>query len=307
MTMVLWIVFAVLVISMLSLDLGILNKKSHAIKLKEAILWSLLWISVALIFNLGLLLFRGSEVALNFFSAYLLEKSLSMDNIFVFLLIFSYFKVKPEYQHKVLFWGIIGAVIFRGIFIMAGVVLIQKLHWIIYIFGAFLVFTGIKMAFKKDEDIHPEKNPLLRGMRKVFPTLKRYVDDKFFIRRRGMLIATPLLAVLLVIESMDIVFAVDSIPAVFGITLDPFIVFSSNIFAILGLRALYFVLAGVIRLFQDLHYGLSLVLVLIGIKMLIADYYKVPAGLMLGIIALVLFASIMVSIMRSRKAKTTYT
>jgi len=305
--MVLWIVFAVLVISMLSLDLGILNKKSHAIKLKEAILWSLLWISVALIFNLGLLLFRGPEVALNFFSAYLLEKSLSMDNIFVFLLIFSYFKVKPEYQHKVLFWGIIGAVIFRGIFIMAGVVLIQKFHWIIYIFGAFLLFTGIKMAFKKDEDIHPEKNPLLRGMRKVFPTLKRYVDDKFFIRRRGMLIATPMLAVLLVIESMDIVFAVDSIPAVFGITLDPFIVFSSNIFAILGLRALYFVLAGVIRLFQDLHYGLSLVLVLIGIKMLITDFYKVPAGLMLGVIALVLFASIMISILRSRKAKNTST
>jgi len=305
--MLLWIVFAVLVISMLSLDLGILNKKSHAIKLKEAILWSLLWISVALIFNLGLLLFRGPEVALNFFSAYLLEKSLSMDNIFVFLLIFSYFKVKPEYQHKVLFWGIIGAVIFRGIFIMAGVVLIQKFHWIIYIFGAFLLFTGIKMAFKKDEDIHPEKNPLLRGMRKVFPTLKRYVDDKFFIRRRGMLIATPMLAVLLVIESMDIVFAVDSIPAVFGITLDPFIVFSSNIFAILGLRALYFVLAGVIRLFQDLHYGLSLVLVLIGIKMLITDFYKVPAGLMLGVIALVLFASIMISILRSRKAKNTST
>lgn len=305
--MFLWIAFVVLVISMLALDLGILNKKSHAIKLKEAVLWSLLWISVALIFNLGLLLFRGPEVALNFFSAYLLEKSLSMDNIFVFLLIFSYFKVKPEYQHKVLFWGILGAVIFRGIFIMAGVVLIQKFHWIIYIFGAFLIFTGIKMAFKKDEDIHPEKNPLLRAMRKVFPTLKRYVDDKFFIRRRGMLIATPLLAVLLVIESMDIVFAVDSIPAVFGITLDPFIVFSSNIFAILGLRALYFVLAGVIRLFQDLHYGLSLVLVLIGVKMLIADFYKVPAGLMLGVIALVLFASIMISILRSRKAKKTST
>ncbi len=293
-----WLIFAVTVIIMLALDLGVLNRKAHVIKLKEALLWSLMWIAVALVFNLGVYLAKGPEMATNFFTAYLLEKSLSMDNIFVFLLIFSYFKVKETYQHKVLFWGIIGAVIFRGIFILAGVVLIQRFHWIIYVFGAFLVFTGIKMALKKDEDIHPDQNPLLKLARKIFPTLKRYVDDKFFIRRRKMLIATPLFLVLLVVESMDIVFAVDSIPAVFGVTHDPFIIFSSNVFAILGLRALYFVLAGVIRLFEDLHYGLSLILVLIGVKMLISSYYKVPTAVMLIVIALILVCSILVSLMR---------
>jgi tellurite resistance protein TerC len=293
-----WLIFGVTVIIMLALDLGVLNRKAHVIKLKEALLWSIMWIAVALVFNLVVYLTKGPESATNFFTAYLLEKSLSMDNIFVFLLIFSYFKVKETYQHKVLFWGIIGAVVFRGIFILLGVVLIQKFHWIIYVFGAFLVFTGIKMALKKDEDIHPDQNPLLKLARRIFPTLKRYVDDKFFIRRRKMLIATPLFLVLLVVESMDIVFAVDSIPAVFGVTHDPFIIFSSNVFAILGLRALYFVLAGVIRLFEDLHYGLSLILVLIGVKMLISSYYKVPTAVMLIVIAIILVGSILVSLMR---------
>lgn len=299
-----WLIFAVTVVVMLALDLGVLNRKSHEIKLREALLWSVMWIAVSLVFNLGVYFMKGPEAATHFFTAYLLEKSLSMDNIFVFLLIFTFFKVKTSYQHKVLFWGILGAVIFRGIFIMAGVVLIQKFHWIIYVFGAFLIFTGIKMAFsKEDEDIHPERNPLIKLARKLFPTLKRYVDDKFFIRRKGMLIATPLFIVLLVIESMDIVFAVDSIPAVFGVTLDPFIVYSSNIFAILGLRALYFVMAGVIRLFEDLHYGLSLVLVFIGVKMLIADLYKIPSLAVLLVIAIILAISIMISLARKQVKK----
>lgn len=299
-----WLIFAVTVVIMLAIDLGVLNRKSHEIKLREALLWSVMWIAVSLIFNLGVYFMKGPEAATHFFTAYLLEKSLSMDNIFVFLLIFTFFKVKTSYQHKVLFWGILGAVFFRGVFILAGVVLIQKFHWIIYIFGAFLIFTGIKMAFsKEDEDIHPEKNPLIRMARKIFPTLKRYVNDKFFIRRKGMLIATPLFIVLLVIESMDIVFAVDSIPAVFGVTLDPFIVYSSNIFAILGLRALYFVMAGVIRLFEDLHYGLSLVLVFIGVKMLIADFYKIPSTVVLMVIAIILTVSILISLMRKRVNK----
>lgn len=299
-----WLIFVVTVAIMLALDLGVLNRKSHEVKLKEALLWSVMWIAVSLIFNLGIYFMKGPEAATHFFTAYLLEKSLSMDNLFVFLLIFTFFKVKSSYQHKVLFWGILGAVIFRGIFIMAGVVLIQKFHWIIYLFGAFLIFTGIKMALtKEDEDIHPEKNPLIKMARNVFPTLKRYVDDKFFIRRKGMLIATPLFIVLLVIESMDIAFAVDSIPAVFGVTLDPFIVYSSNIFAILGLRALYFVMAGIIRLFEDLHYGLSLVLVFIGIKMLIADYYKIPSMVVLIVIAIILAVSILISLMRKQVNK----
>lgn len=284
---------------MLAIDLGVLNRKAHEIKLKEALIWSLIWIATALIFNLGVYLTKGSLAATEFFTAYLLEKSLSIDNIFVFILIFSYFKVKESLQHKVLFWGIIGALFCRGIFIMAGVVLIQKFHWIIYIFGAFLILTGVKMAIKKDEEIHPEKNPILKLSGKLFPMVKQFVDDKFFIRKEGKLTATPLFVVLLVIESMDIVFAVDSIPAVFGVTYDPFIVFTSNIFAILGLRALYFVIAGVIRLFEDLHYGLSLILVLIGIKMLISEIKPIPTPVMLLSIAIILLISIISSLIRN--------
>ncbi|MGE5343717.1 MAG: TerC family protein [Candidatus Omnitrophota bacterium] len=293
-----WIIFGITVIVMLALDLGVLNRRAHTVKLREALLWTVMWIAVALIFNLGVYLMKGPEAGTNFFTAYLLEKSLSMDNIFVFLLLFTYFKVEEIYQHKVLFWGIIGAVVFRGIFILMGVVLIQKFHWIIYVFGAFLVITGIRMFFKSEEDIHPEKNPMLRLASKLFPTKKEFVNGKFFVRENGIRMATPLFIVLLVIESMDIVFAVDSIPAVFGVTYDPFIVFSSNIFAILGLRALYFVLAGVIRLFEDLHYGLALILFLIGVKMLVSSYYKVPTALMLIVIALILVGSILVSLMR---------
>jgi len=295
-----WIVFAVVVIAMLALDLGVLNRKAHEIKMKEALMWTLLWIGVALLFNMGIYIVQGAENATNFFTAYLLEKSLSMDNVFVFLLVFAHFKVKSSYQHKVLFWGIIGAVIFRGIFILLGVVLIQKFHWIIYVFGGFLVITGAKMFFKSDEEIHPENNPILKLSGKIIPTIKRYVDDKFFIRRKGMWIATPLFVVLLVIESMDIVFAVDSIPAVFGVTHDPFIVYSSNIFAILGLRALYFLIASVMRKFEELHYGLSLILVLIGVKMLISGYYKVPTVLMLFTIALILIGTVIISLLRNR-------
>jgi tellurite resistance protein TerC len=238
----------------------------------------------------------GHEPAMKFLAGYLLEKSLSVDNLFVFLLIFSYFRVPAQYQHKILFWGIVGALIMRGIFIFLGVALVTRFHWVFYILGAFLIFTGIKLAFEKDKEIHPEKNPVLRLFRRFFPVTKELEGDKFFVKRAGRLYATPLLVVLLVVETTDVIFAVDSVPAILAITLDPFIVFSSNVFAILGLRALYFALSGIMQMFHHLHYGLSLILVFVGVKMLIGDFVKIPIGFALGFIALVLAVSIATSI-----------
>ncbi|MCX7918753.1 MAG: TerC family protein [bacterium] len=295
-----WIVFNTLVFGMLALDLGIFHRKAHVVRIREALIWSAVWICLALLFNLGIYFWRGSHTAIEFLTGYLLEKSLSVDNIFVFLLIFSYFRVPAEYQHKVLFWGILGALIMRAIFIITGVVLIQKFHWVIYLFGAFLILTGIKMAFQKDKQIYPERNPVLKLFRRFMPVSADYHGSKFFIINKGKWLATPMFVVLLVIETTDVIFAVDSIPAIFGITRDPFIVYTSNVFAILGLRALYFAIAGIMRLFHHLHYGLSIILVFIGVKMLITDFCKIPIVIALGVVAGILLISIVASLVWPR-------
>ena len=290
-----WLGFIFFVISMLVLDLGVFQRRSHVIKIKESLLLTAFWISLALLFNLGIYYFKGSKPALEFLTGYLLEESLSVDNIFVFLIIFSYFRVPPHYQHKVLFWGILGAIVMRFLFIMLGITLIQKFHFIIYLFGALLVYTGIKMARQNDEEVHPEKNPVLKLVRRFIPVTQDYEGSKFFVKRGG-LFATPLFIVLLMIETTDVIFAADSIPAIFGVTLDPFIVYTSNIFAILGLRSLYFALSGIMNRFHYLSYGLSLILIFVGVKMLISEFYHIPIGIALGFIGLVLIVSIVISI-----------
>lgn len=299
---VLWVAFNVFVLAMLALDLGVFHRKTHVVSVKEALVWSAFWITLALLFNLGVYLWRGPETALEFLTGYLIEKSLSVDNLFVFLLIFSYFGVPSLYQHKVLFWGILGALIMRAIFILTGVTLISMFHWIIYVFGAFLILTGVQMALQEGKDVRPDRNPALRLLRRFVPVTDGYQGDKFFVRRAGRYLATPLFVALLVVETTDVIFAVDSIPAILAITLDPFIVYTSNVFAILGLRALYFALAGMMRLFHYLHYGLSAVLVFVGVKMILADIYKIPVGIALGVVASILLISIIASIVRPRQA-----
>jgi len=296
-----WIAFNLFVIVMLAIDLGIFHRKAHTVSLKEALTWSGVWISLALIFNVGLYVLRGPDPALQFFTGWLIEKSLSVDNIFVFVLLFSFFSVPSAYQHRVLFWGILGALIMRGILIAVGAVLLEQFHWILYVFGAFLIFTGIRMGLQKETNVDPEKNPLLTLARRIIPVTRDYEQDRFIVRRAGMLMATPLLLVLLVVESTDLVFAVDSIPAVFAVTRDPFIVYTSNVFAILGLRSLYFVFANVIDKFTYLKLGLSVILTYVGVKMLLADIFPIPTFLSLAIIALVLAAAIVASIMRARR------
>lgn len=314
-TIWLWLGFNLFVLGMLALDLGVFHRKAHAVSLKEAAIWSIVWIVLALIFNLGIYLFwdevsyassyTNREAALAFFTGYLIEKSLSVDNIFVFVLIFTFFAVPAAYQHRVLFWGIIGALLMRGALIAIGAALLKEFHWIIYVFGAFLIFTGIRMALHKNEQLHPEQNPLVKLLRKLMPVTDGYEGDKFFIRRAGKLMATPLFLVLLLVESTDLVFAVDSIPAIFAITDDPFIVYTSNVFAILGLRSLYFLLAGVVDKFHYLKLGLSVVLVFVGIKMVIVDLYKIPVGLSLAVIATILTTSIVASLIRARRLEKT--
>ena len=296
-----WVAFNIFVLVMLALDLGVFHRKAHVIKIKEALIWSAAWITLALLFNLGVYFWRGPETALEFFTGYLIEKSLSVDNIFVFLLIFSYFGVPPLYQHKVLFWGILGALIMRAVFIAMGITLIEKFHWTIYLFGAFLILIGMKMAVQKERKIQPERNPLLRLFRRWVPVTEDYAEGRFVVKRAGRYLATPLFIVLVAVETTDIIFAVDSIPAILAITLDPFIVYTSNVFAILGLRALYFALAGVMELFHHLHYGLSAVLVFVGIKMLITDLYKIPVSIALSVVAGILLISVMASIFDKKK------
>lgn len=291
-----WVLFNIFVLAMLALDLGVFHRKSHEVKLKEALLWSAAWVSLALVFNLGLYFQKGAGPALEFFTGYLIEKALSVDNIFVFVLLFTYFKVDARHQHKVLFWGILGALVMRAVFIAAGVTLITKFHWIIYIFGAFLVLTGIKMVVAKNKEVHPERNPLIRLFRRLFPVTEGYREDRFFVREAGRWAATPLFIVLLMVETTDLIFAVDSIPAILAVTQDAFIVYTSNVFAILGLRSLYFALAGVMGLFRFLHYGLAAILVFVGAKMLLADVYKVPIGLSLGVIAAILALAVVLSL-----------
>jgi TerC family integral membrane protein len=310
-TVWLWIGFNLFVLAMLAVDLGVFHRTAHKVSIKEALIWSIVWISLAMAFNLGIYFFwdkispashySNGEAALAFFTGYLIEKSLSVDNIFVFVLIFTFFAVPAIYQHRVLFWGILGALIMRGALIILVAALLKEFHWIIYIFGAFLIITGIRMALHRDEEIHPEQNPVVRLLRKIMPVTENYENDHFFIRRAGKLMATPLFLVLLIVESTDLVFAVDSIPAIFAVTTDPFIVYTSNVFAILGLRSLYFLLAGVIDQFYYLKLGLSAVLAFVGVKMIIVDLYKIPIGLSLGVIASILAISVVASLLRTRR------
>jgi tellurite resistance protein TerC len=306
----LWIGFNIFVLAMLALDLGVFHRKSHAVSGKEALTWSLVWISLSLVFNVVIYFFwdrmapnstyTNSEAALAFFTGYLIEKSLSVDNIFVFILIFSFFAVPAAYQHRVLFWGILGALIMRGTLIAVGAALLHEFHWIIYVFGAFLIFTGIRMAWHHDENVQPDKNPVVKFFRRFMPVTENFEKDQFFVRRAGRLFATPLFLILLVVESTDLIFAVDSIPAIFAVTQDPFIVYTSNVFAILGLRALYFLLANVMDKFQYLKFGLSAVLIFIGVKMVIVDFYKIPVGVSLGVVAGILTISILASLWKAK-------
>ena len=303
--LIMWIVFWVVVLGMLALDLGVFNRRSHVVGFREAIYWSGFWILLALLFCVAIYFELGARSSLEFLTAYLVEKSLSVDNLFVFMMIFSYFHVARQFQHKVLFWGILSALVIRAVFIGAGVVLISQFHWIIYVFGAFLIYTGVKMWRHSDMQMDPARNPVIRLVRRLVPVTKTYWGSRFVIRRMGKLVVTPLFVVLMVIETTDVVFAVDSIPAVLAISLDPFIVYTSNVFAILGLRALYFALAGVMEMFHYLHYGLSLILVFVGGKMMLADFYKLHPALALGVIALILTASILASLLYPVKKETT--
>ncbi len=304
-TTIMWIGFNVFVLVMLALDLGVFHRHTHEVKMKEALTWTAVWIVCAMIFNASIYYYwdwmsPGSEysnadAALAFLTGYLIEKSLSVDNVFVFLMIFTYFQVPKLYQHKILFWGILGALIMRAIFIFAGVSLITTFHWMIYLFGVLLIFTGVNMALQKDKKLEPEKNPVIRLFRKWFYVTDEYHGDKFFIKIDKRKYATPMFIVLLVIETTDVIFAVDSIPAILAITSNPFIVYTSNVFAILGLRALYFALAGIMGLFHYLHYGLAVILVFVGGKMLIVDIYKIPVEISLMLVLGILVVSVILS------------
>ena len=299
--LVLWISFNVFVLGMLAIDLGIFHRKAHAVSMKEAATWSTVWIVLALIFNAGIYYAWGKDTALEFLTGYVIEKALSVDNLFVFLMIFQYFATPAIYQHRVLFWGIVGALVLRAIFIAAGAALLAAFHWMIYVFGAFLIITGIKMLLQGDEKIEPDKNPVVRLFQRFIPIVKEYDGQKFFVRKNGKTYATLLMLVLVVVETTDVIFAVDSIPAIFAITRDPFIVYTSNVFAILGLRALYFLLAGVMDMFTYLKIGLSLVLCFVGAKMMIVDIYKIPIGVSLGVVGGILALSVIVSLCKTWK------
>ena len=292
-----WIGFHVLIFILVALDLGVLHKKSNVISIKAALLWSAGWIFISLLFNVVVYYWFGYDSALEFLTGYLIEKSLSVDNIFVFAIVFNYFGVPLKYQHKVLYWGIIGALIMRGALIALGTALISNFHWVIYIFGAFLVYTGIKMAIQKGVSVHPERNPIVNLAKKIMPISKDYDGNKFVVNIDGKKFFTPLIVVLMVVEVTDLAFAVDSIPAIFAITHDSFIVYTSNVFAILGLRALYFALSGILELFHYLKYGLGMVLSFVGTKMLISEIYDIPILIALGVVAAILTISIVASIL----------
>ncbi|MEZ4750989.1 MAG: TerC family protein [Bdellovibrionota bacterium] len=290
-----WIGFNVFVLAMLALDLGVFHKKSHRVGFREAMIWTAVWITLALSFNLLIYLREGSEPALAFLTGYVIEKSLSVDNIFVILMIFTYFRVPAEYQHKVLFWGILGALFMRGVFIIAGVTLIQKYHWVVFVFGGFLILSGLKMAMPKEEEVSLDKNFVLRLTKKIIPTTSEYEGAHFFVRKNGKRMATPLLAALVMVEFTDLIFAVDSIPAILAITPDAFLVYTSNVFAILGLRSLYFAVSGLMDIFHFLQYGLAAILTFVGVKMLLTDVYPIPTGIALAVIVGILLTSIVAS------------
>lgn len=297
----LWIGFNVFVLAMLALDLGVFHKKCHVVTFKESMTWTVVWIGLALLFNLWIWNHFGPQKGLEFFTGYVIEKSLSVDNVFVFALLFSYFAVPPLYQHKVLFWGVLGALVMRAGMIVLGAALITKFAWIIYVFGGFLILTGLKMIFKKEEEIHPENNPVVRWFKKLMPVTPEYRGDRFFVRENGILMATPLFVVLILVEISDVIFAVDSIPAIFAVTTDPFIVYTSNVFAILGLRSLYFALAGVMDKFHYLKLGLGVILTFVGLKMLLVHTpWKIDTLVSLGVIVAILAASVIASLLKPK-------
>ncbi len=300
----LWLVFGLVVVAMLAVDLGVLHRKAREVRLREALAWVGVWVGLALLFMVLVWVTRGQRVALEFLTCYLIEESLSVDNLFVFLVIFSYFNTPSHLHHKCLFWGIIGAVILRAIFIAVGVAAIQRVEWLVYVLGVLLVVTGIRLGLQKDRDVHPERNPVLRLFRRVFPVSENYDGTRFFVRRAGRMVATPLFVVLIAIESTDVVFAIDSVPAALSITLDPFVVYTSNVFAILGLRSLYFAIAGIMPMFVYLHYGLSAILVFTGAKMLVSHVFRVPIGAALGVVGGILLLSVAASMIRNRLASS---
>jgi len=310
-TWIFWLVFNLFVVAMLALDLGVLHRDEQVVTVREAIAWTAAWISLAGIFAVLIYFFGhamvgqpgrpNSQLTLEFITGYIIEQSLSVDNLFVFLLIFRYFKVPQEYQRVVLVWGVVGALIMRAIFIATGVTLLNRFHWIVYIFGAILVYSGVKLLRQHGADIHPEKNPLLRGFRKIFRVTEDYDGEKFFVRRGALRYATPLALVLIVVETTDLLFAVDSIPAVLAVTREPFIVYTSNVFAIMGLRSLFFALSGLLDAFHLLHYGLSLILIFIGLKMLAANFIEVPTVVALGVVGGILVASVVLSLVFPKK------
>jgi tellurite resistance protein TerC len=298
-----WSIFGVVVLVMLALDLGVFHRQEHEVKMKEALIWSGIWIVVALLFNWGIYLVKGKELAMQFFAGYVLERTLSFDNLFVFLLIFDYFQLPRVHHHRILSLGILGALVMRAGFIGFGIGLLNYFSWMIYVFGAILVWTGAKMAFEKDQKVEPEKNVFLRIFRRMMPISDVYDGSEFFIRKNGLLCATPLMVIIILLASSDVIFAVDSIPAVLAVSKDPFVVYTSNIFAVLGMRALFFALAELMRLFHHLRYGLSLILVLIGIKMLLASFSHVPTSITLGAILSILAASVVASILWPQKSR----
>ena len=310
-----WIIFNVFVLAMLALDLGVFHRKKHRIGFREAIGWTVAWISLAGLFAVLIYLFGqemvgrtarpNEQLSLEFITGYVIELSLSVDNLFIFLLIFRYFAVPRQFQHEVLFWGVIGALIMRAIFIVAGIALLNRFHWIIYVFGAILIYSGIKLLRQHGAEIEPESNLLLRGFRKAFRVTKDYEGSRFFVRRGALTYATPLALVLIVVETSDLLFAVDSIPAVLAVTREPFIVYTSNVFAILGLRSLFFALSGMIDAFHFLHYGLSVILILIGAKMLASNYVQLPTAIALALVAGVLVVSIVLSLLFPEKKRAT--
>jgi tellurite resistance protein TerC len=297
-----WIAFNAFVLGMLALDLGVFHRKAHAVTMREAGIWSAVWVALALAFNAGLYFVWGAEPALQFLTGYLIEKSLSVDNVFVFVMLFSFFAVPEKYQHRVLFWGVLGALVMRGVFIMAGAYMLQQFHWIIYVFGAILLITGIKMA-RRVEAYDPSSNPVLKLARRLLPLTDRYHGQKFWVKEAGKWVATPLFLVLLLVEATDLLFAIDSIPAIFAVTQEPFLVYTANVFAILGLRAMYFLLAGVVHRFVYLKYGLAAVLVFVGAKMMLVDVYKVPVVASLAVIAVLIGGAIVVSLRRGGRAE----
>ena len=295
----LWAGFNLFILAMLALDLGVFHRKAHEVSLKEATVWSVVWISLALVFNAGLWFFRGAEPAVQFFTGYLIEKSLSLDNIFVIVVIFTFFGVHARYQHRVLFWGVAGALVMRGLFIGVGSLVLQRWHWVIYFFGALLLFTGIRMAFRSDAPSDLNRNPVVRLALRLVPMTREYHGERFFVHQGGKRLATPLLLVLVLVEVSDVLFAVDSIPAVLAITRDPFIVYTSNAFAVLGLRSLYLLLAAAVPRIHYLKYGLAAILLFVGVKMLLMDVYEIPTAASLVVIVVLVTTSVLVSLRRS--------